>query len=273
MEHSPLAKLAGELRNCIYEFVLTPRGVDAGVWEPAAPISHPLTHVCRQIRQETLLMDCTTIYIGSDHYGYQNIHVKHIEGWMRSVGPQACSHVRDWDNCIFSVAYLKELNPAAAEAVLAATCSSKAKETTIVKPDEEGFQVHELDFLPECFWEPYSRIQAIVETLAHIGVSMSAVKRAPKNWKLEDWLVVTLPCTTVDVSSRDRTVAMVDEQMTIWCDGCEMHSGTRFHRNCRRPDILLDESEENSHAAWRWEMDQAGWGSNSMELPSVDFSC
>ncbi|KAK3667600.1 hypothetical protein LTR22_001415 [Elasticomyces elasticus] len=236
MEHSPLAKLPAELRNRIYAFVLSPRGVDAGVWEPITPISNPLTHVCRQIRQETLLMDCATIHLWSDDHYFRDLHIKHIEGWMRSVGPQACSHVRDWDNCILSVAYLKERNPAAAEAVLAATCSSKAKETTIVKPDEEGFQ-------------------AIVETLAHMGVSMCAVKGPQKNWKLEDWLVVTIPCTTVDVSKRDRTVAMVDGQMTIWCDGCEMHTGTRFHRNRRIPDVTFDESEESFYGvAWRWQM-------------------
>ncbi|KAK5698982.1 hypothetical protein LTR97_006631 [Elasticomyces elasticus] len=264
MEHSPLAKLPAELRNRIYAFVLSPRGVDAGVWEPITPISNPLTHVCRQIRQETLSMDCATIHLWSDDHYFRDLHIKHIEGWMRSVGPQACSHVRDWDNCISSVAYLKERNPAAAEAVLAATCSSKAKETTIVKPDEEGFQVHGLDFLPECFWEPYSRIQAIVETLAHMGVSMCAVKAAQKNWKLEDWLVVSIPCSTVDVNRRDRTVAMVDGQMTTWCDGCEMHTGTRFHRDCRIPDVTLDESEESLHAAaWRWQMNQGGWGSDA----------
>lgn len=94
MDISPLISLPAELRNAIYIHVFSSR---FAVEFDKSPIQHPLTKVCRQIRQESLGLYYTMTRFNAhlrDGPIYPLIH------WMETIGRDACLLVREirlWD--------------------------------------------------------------------------------------------------------------------------------------------------------------------------------
>ncbi|KAK5687376.1 hypothetical protein LTS10_001514 [Elasticomyces elasticus] len=216
MDHCPLSRLPAELRNCIYELVLsTHRTVNTGSSDPTGPLSHPLTHVCRRMRQETLLMDCDLLLLSPI---FHVAPAQQVTAWMRSIGLKVCSDIHKLDSCIISVAHLKELNAVAAESVLAKGYLLPKKATI-----GEDFEVHDISVLPPGFYTQDAKIPALLKTLAELGVSMCAVSIAYESescwWR--EWRVVTLPYTGYDLYRNLRNVASIERYTTTECD-CAM---------------------------------------------------
>lgn len=99
MDDSPLARLPAELRNTIYELVLSSgdrtiiHGIRGRVWKPPA-----LLHTSRQIRNEAsgIYISATTFSVSSDHFSY--IEWK-LASWLSVLDPESRSCIRKIDLC------------------------------------------------------------------------------------------------------------------------------------------------------------------------------
>ncbi|KAK4899419.1 hypothetical protein LTR27_003152 [Elasticomyces elasticus] len=196
MEHSPLALLPSELRNRIYELVI-PRSQLVFVGDPnnKDPIHHPITFVCSQIRRETFLMNCATLWVMRfcDMSTRPEINGKRLAKWLLALGPEASSHIGFMPSAI-SLAQLMVNRKRAAEAALASDYSYSSEATT--SKLAAGAYVFHLRELPDRFREPGTHHHAVLEALTQMGVKMCAVRQVYASGVMS-WFILMLPYTGV----------------------------------------------------------------------------
>ncbi|KAK5122037.1 hypothetical protein LTR85_004283 [Meristemomyces frigidus] len=92
MENSPLARLAPELRNRIYELVF--EGENVVSMDTAKNLNHPLTMTCRQVRDESLLM-----YYSATRFRFFGRSSGRLRKWLRALGREACASIKALYDC------------------------------------------------------------------------------------------------------------------------------------------------------------------------------
>ncbi|KAK5735619.1 hypothetical protein LTR17_007970 [Elasticomyces elasticus] len=95
MDNSHLGRLPAELRNDIYALVLSKmRKISTGDPARSGRVQSAVTRVCRQLRQETKLLDCTKMQINTrgSKWGFPN-NEEVTARWLQAIGPEACSRL------------------------------------------------------------------------------------------------------------------------------------------------------------------------------------
>ncbi|KAK5698981.1 hypothetical protein LTR97_006630 [Elasticomyces elasticus] len=194
MEHSPPALLPSELRNRIYELVIpTFRLVLVGDLNNKCRIHHPITFVCSQIRRETFLMNCATLWVMRfcDMSTRPGIDGKRLARWLLALGPGASSHIGFLPSAI-SLAHLMVNRKQAAEAALASDYLPSSEATT--SKLDAGAYVFDLKELPDRFREPGTHHHAVLEALRQMGVGICAVRQVYESGA-KHWFILMLPYT------------------------------------------------------------------------------
>ncbi|KAK5746607.1 hypothetical protein LTR17_000623 [Elasticomyces elasticus] len=95
MDNSHLGRLPAELRNDIFALVLSKmRNISTGDPARSGRIQSAITRVCRQLRQETKILDCTKMQINTrgSKWGFPN-NEEVTATWLRAIGAEACSRL------------------------------------------------------------------------------------------------------------------------------------------------------------------------------------
>lgn len=94
MDRLPLNRLSPELRNIIYGLVLVKRPISISSLREAGHHEHALAKTCRQLRQETLLLDYASIELLWDGRLVEDSNDDHgVPAWLRKIGPQAAGEL------------------------------------------------------------------------------------------------------------------------------------------------------------------------------------